>query len=320
MPLETGLVPQMKYGSYFITIVLLTVCTFQLYSEDTIKAYTEDGKGVLLHEDGTWTFSGKIGFFDVERNGTTSVDEISIENLLPCTITEVIDGDTLKVAFVDPPPGIRTEESVRLLGIDTPELKTSAEPDAFALEAREFVISYIADSTVYLAFESRWRGSFGRLLAYVFTSEGSLLNTELLSRGFASVYNDTPCYFHQYFVAIEVVARSESQGMWTTPMTGNIIIRQVYNEGRAEYVELWNRSAQTINISDWYLLDNQQNRIEIPLDTSISGNERLLVVSGAGPPPSSNYVQTTKASIWNNAGDTAKLYDRDGELVAEYGY
>ena len=224
------MVPPMKYGSCFITIVLLTVCTFQLFGEDTIKK---------------------------------------------------IDGDTLKVAFVDPPPGIRAEESVRLLGIDAPQINTSAESDAFAPEAREFVISYIADSTVSQTFES---------------------------------------YFHQSFVAIKVVARSESRVMWTTPMTGNIVIRQVYNEGRAEYVELWNRSAQTVNISDWYLLDNQQNRIEIPLDTSIPGNERLLVVSGSGPPPSSNYVQTTKASIWNNAGDTAKLYDGDGELVAEYSY
>ena len=190
------MVPPMKYTGCLITIVLLTVCTFQLFGEDTIKAYTEDGKGVLLHEDGTWTFSGKIGFFDVERNGT-SVDEISIENLLPGTIADVIDGDTLKVAFVDPPPGIRTEETVRLLGIDAPELETPGESDEFVPEARKFVISYIADSTVYLAFETRWRGSFRRLLAYVFTSEGSLLNTELLSRGLASVYNETPCYFHR---------------------------------------------------------------------------------------------------------------------------
>ena len=190
-----------------------------------------------------------------------------------------------------------------------------------ATDAREFVIEHVADSTVYLAFESRWRGDFGRLLAYVFTSEGSLLNAELLSLGLASVYNKEPCHFHQYFVTLEVDARSETRGMWTTPMTGIIIIRQIFNDGRGEYVELWNRSDQLINLSGWYLLDEQRNRIDFPLDTSIPANEHLYILSGTGTTsPSSNYVETTKASIWNNTGDTARLYDEDDELVTEHSY
>ena len=312
--------PIAKYLIGPISGVLLSVCTSLPYCDDSVTAYTEDGKGVLLHEDGSWEYSGKVGFFDVERNGITEIRQISIADLLPCEVIEVTDGDTLKVVFVDPPPGIQGEESIRLLGIDTPELRTSMGPEPLATEAREFVITQIAESTVYLAFESNWRGSFGRLLAYVFTVEGILLNTELLSRGLASVYNDTPCHFHQYFVTLEVAARLEKRGMWTTPLS-YIVIWQIFNDGRAEYVELWNRTDQAIDLSGWYLLDEQENRIDLPLDTSIQANERLQVLSGSGTiATASNYVQTTNAAIWNNAGDTACLYNDENELVTEFAY
>ena len=195
--LESDKMPRANHHMYFLIIVLLGVCTAQLFGDDTIKAYTVDGKGVLLHEDGSWEYTGKIGFFDIERNGIASVDEIVIADLLPGSLIGVIDGDTIKVVFVDPPPGIQTEESIRLLGIDAPELNASTGSGPLATEAREFVVEHTADSTVYLAFESRWRGDFGRLLAYVFTSEGSLLNAELLSCGLASVYNKEPCHFHE---------------------------------------------------------------------------------------------------------------------------
>ena len=174
----------MKLRSAFVVIVLLTVFVSQLCGEDTIRAHTEDGKGVLLHEDGTWAFSGRIGFFDVERNGITSVNEISISNT----------------------------------------------------------------------------------------------------------------------------------------KTGDIVIRQVFNEGRVEYVELWNRSGKNVDLSEWYLMDEQRNRIVIPPGTEIPENENLYVVSGQGPPPAQNYVQTTHASIWNNSGDSARLFDEDGKLVAEHSY
>ena len=85
----------------------------------------------------------------------------------------------------------------------------------------------------------------------MFTDEESLLNADLLSSGLASVYVETPCYFHQYFVTLEVAARSESRRMWTTPMNSSIVIRQIFNDGRTEYVELWNRSDQTVNLSGW---------------------------------------------------------------------
>ena len=317
---KPGAAPKARNLIYLFAGVLFSVCTVQLFSEDSETAYTEDGAGVLLHRDGSWEYSGRVGFFDVERAGITEISEISIAKLLPCEVVEVTDGDTLRVVFEDPPPGIQREESIRLLGIGTPELGTSIKAEPLAAEARDFVATLVAESTVYLAFESKWRGSFGRLLAYVFTVEGLLINTELLSRGLASVYIQTPSHFHQDFIAIEVTARLETRGMWTTAM-GDIVIRQIFNDGQTEYVELWNRTDQTIDLSGWYLLDLQRNRIDLPHDTSIQANERLQVLSGSGTTATgSSFVRTTNASIWNNSGDTAHLYNDEGDLVAEFAY
>lgn len=314
-------VPFRKRSLCFFVISLLAAQTVLLFGEDVTKAHTVDGKGVLLREDGTWEYSGAVGFFDVERNGVASVDDMSITDLLPGVVVGVTDGDTIKVFFADPPPGVQPDESVRLLGIDTPELHTSSGPDPWAEEAREFVIQQTDESVVYVAFESKWRGSFGRLLGYVFTDDGRLLNGELLSHGLASVYHETPCHFHQEFVSLEAAARSEAVGMWTTQMSRDVVIRQVFNEGRAEYVELWNPSDRTVDLSGWYLSDAQENRIAIPTGTSIPPDELFYVLSGAGTAsPSSNFVQPTYANIWNNSGDTARLYNRDDEVVAEYSY
>ena len=232
----------------------------------------------------------------------------------------IFDGDTIEVVFADPPPGIQKEESIRLLGINTPELN-ARDPESFAQEAQQFVAEQTADSVVYLAFDSKWRGSFGRLLAYVFNSQGLLLNAELLSSGLATLYSGEPCHFHQYFVTLEVAARTESKGMWTAPIDAEVVIRQIFNDGRTEYVELWNCSTGEINLSGWYLLDERQNRIDIPLSTSIQAKELFYVLSGADtPPPSANSVYPTEKSIWNNDGDKARLYDDDDVLVTEYEY
>jgi endonuclease YncB( thermonuclease family) len=235
-------------------------------------------------------------------------------------VTEVIDGDSIKVEFDAPPPGIQAEETIRLLGIAAPELNDKDRGQE-AENARDFVAKRTVGSIVYLAFESKWRGSFGRLLAYVFTGSGSLVNAELLSHGLASVYSKAPCHFHQYFLSLEVSARLASLGMWSSEQITDIVIRQVFNEGRTEYVEIWNSTGQTVTLSGWYILDEGHNRIDIPPDTSIPANGILHILSGSGTmPPSANYVYPTKALIWNNDGDTARLFDEDDKLVTKFEY
>src|SRR5688572_869541 len=91
----------------------------------------------------------------------------------------VVDGDTLEVAGAG---------RVRLLGIDAPELGSGFEtPAPFAREARERLVSLAGRQWVRLERDDQKKDSYGRALAYVFRTDGRMLNTEMLRAGLARV-------------------------------------------------------------------------------------------------------------------------------------
>jgi len=103
-------------------------------------------------------------------------------------VKSIYDGDTLR-ADIDLGFGvILTDQSLRLLGIDTPEIKGVERPQGII--SRDFVVeripvgSYITMTTV----KDR-KEKFGRYLATVYYGEEQKnLNEELLSSGMATPY------------------------------------------------------------------------------------------------------------------------------------
>src|SRR5688500_19256831 len=80
----------------------------------------------------------------------------------------VVDGDTLDVSGVG---------RVRLLGIDAPEFGSGFEPPApFAREARDRLAALALRQWVRLEADQEKRDGYGRALAYVFRTDGLLLN------------------------------------------------------------------------------------------------------------------------------------------------
>lgn len=79
--------------------------------------------------------------------------------ITPRQVARTLDGDTFALYAV----GISTEEHVRILGVDTPELRDSLTQPA--REARAFTQQWLArgDFTLYTC----KRDSFGRLLAVI---------------------------------------------------------------------------------------------------------------------------------------------------------
>ena len=91
----------------------------------------------------------------------------------------VVDGDTLEVAGVG---------RVRLLGIDAPELGSGFETAApFAREARERLAALSVGRWVRLERDGDSQDAYARALAYVFRTDGLLLNGDLLRAGLARV-------------------------------------------------------------------------------------------------------------------------------------
>jgi micrococcal nuclease len=142
------------------------------------------------------------------------------------TVTRVIDGDTVEVQFED-----GKTDTVRLLGVDTPETTLSDVdpseyediPDSTAgrdhlfnwgERASDYATDELDGETVRVVTdpESDRRGSFDRLLAYIYV-DGENFNLELIEQGYARMY-DSSFSQRSEFDSAEEEARSENEGLW----------------------------------------------------------------------------------------------------------
>lgn len=103
------------------------------------------------------------------------------------TVVETVDGDTVDLEVTWEPAHTATER-VRLLGVDTPEVK-GATRDA-GLAAKAYVVAWLADSgPTELVVCRPARDSFGRLLGRVVSQIKGDLGAALLAAGHAVPYS-----------------------------------------------------------------------------------------------------------------------------------
>lgn len=100
-------------------------------------------------------------------------------------VISVYDGDTFKISFKDE---FMTNPSVRIRGIDTPELgwraNCKSEGDS-SINAKKFLSMLILDKEVKL--DNIGRDKYGRILADVFIGNIDVGKT-LIDKGFAKPY------------------------------------------------------------------------------------------------------------------------------------
>lgn len=101
-------------------------------------------------------------------------------------ITEVYDGDTV-TALVDLGFRISFEIKIRLLGIDTPELRGDERPQGLA--ARDRLRELVLGKEVILKTERDRQEKFGRWLGELFfPDDDQSVNQKLLQEGFGKKY------------------------------------------------------------------------------------------------------------------------------------
>jgi micrococcal nuclease len=127
-------------------------------------------------------------------------------------VTKVVDGDTLQV---DAPDGASPHTTIRLWGVDTPEVHGVEIPDYFGPEASAFSHSVADEQLVRLELlPDHTRDRYRRLLAYVHLPDGTMLNERLIEGGYA--YADTR-FAHPLkarFGQLERRARRQGVGLW----------------------------------------------------------------------------------------------------------
>ena len=148
----------------------------------------------------------RVGIFEQSRE---SRNDIPYKRL----VIRVIDGDTIVVS---------PNEKVRLIGVDTPEtVHPKKAVQCFGKDAKEFTRRMVERRSIRLALDESnaardHKDRYGRTLAYVYFDDGTMLNAELIRRGYAHAYTRFPFRHIVEFREMERVARSQAVGLWSS--------------------------------------------------------------------------------------------------------
>ncbi len=279
------------------------------------------------------TSSFAITYSNVKINGATLTYAATFVktslNASVATVVRVRDGDTIVVDIAT-----LTNMPVRLLGVDTPEDVDPRKPvQYFSLQAASFTKHMLTGKRVYLTFGAHRYGVFHRMLAYVWIKSGDkyvMFNSLLIINGYGRYYpkykfrKDYMVLFDQF----QQYAQEHGVGMWQDKaMVGKAVpltIVRIEYKGRDEYVQIKNVSRKTINLMGWKITSMPMDKQKFIFPSiTLQPGESAFVHSGpnAGATKLSGInIVWTKRYIWNNKGDTCRLYDPSGKEIDVYEY
>ncbi|HVO85253.1 MAG TPA: thermonuclease family protein [Syntrophobacteria bacterium] len=125
-------------------------------------------------------------------------------------VQSVTDGDTIV---------LEGGRRVRYLGIDAPEVAHEGTAgDPLGDEAARYNRKLVSGGWARLEFEREREDDYGRLLAYVFLEDGTLVNRELVRQGLAYLYaKQRPLRYWDRLLDAQRQAMKEQRGLWSLP-------------------------------------------------------------------------------------------------------
>lgn len=301
------------------------------------------GLGVEVGPDGT-------GPEDPTAAPAGTIPSAIAEGGRNATVVDVVDGDTVDVRY---PNG--STDTVRLLGIDTPEVRGDNDPAEFegvpgtdaglaclrdaGEEAGSALRERIAGERVRVVVDDAAdrRDRYGRLLAYV-VRDGTDLNRWLVAEGYARVYDTTFARADAYYAA-ESAAMDADAGAWAcrSVETGqnaagtaatDVVVAAVHadaagNDGanlNDEYVVLENAGDETLAIGGWTVSDAAGHTYAFPDGATLGAGARLTLHTGSGEDTARHRYWGRESPVWNNDGDTITVRDGSGRLVVRRTY
>ncbi len=122
------------------------------------------------------------------------------------TVTEVYDGDTIKIG---------DGRIVRLIGVDAPEVESPYRHlEPFGEESKAYLEDLILRKKVRISLGEEPLDKYNRTLAYVYLKDGTLVNGRIIKDGWAKAYQRFDFEYKDLFIAYEKEARSKSIGIW----------------------------------------------------------------------------------------------------------
>jgi len=122
-------------------------------------------------------------------------------------VVQVVDGDTLVLAG---------GTKVRVLGIDAPEMERDGHPAEFLAHKAKATLEVLTlNRAVGLEYDRLRYDHYGRLLAYLWLPDHTLVNAELVRRGLARVYFIAPnLRYREILLAAQQEAIEAQRGVW----------------------------------------------------------------------------------------------------------
>lgn len=279
-------------------------------------------------------------------------DSGAITEGVPVTIIEVTDGDTVTVEYAD-----GSTATVRLLGVDSPEVYVENTPGEFEAvpdtesgaaclhdageEASQYARTALLDRNAQLRFdqESENRGDNGRVLGYLYL-DGENFNHALVETGHARVY-DAPFSLQDSFYGAETDAQQAEQNLWscrqesddgdgddesppgTTPPADALTIDWINADAdylNDERVKLTNAGDTTIDLSGFRLEDEVGAGMTFDDGFTLAPGASVYVHTGSGVDDSDDRYMGRTEELWDDSEDTATVYDDEGRIVAQRAY
>lgn len=179
----------------------------------------------------------KIGIAKNAKNTTSTnttstniklhTEETVNTNLDKYLVVRVVDGDTIKVDING------TIETLRLIGIDTPESVHPTKPvECFGITASNKAKSMLNGQKVLLEADLTQgeRGKYGRLLRYVFLEDGTNFNKFMIEEGYAYEYTyNLPYKYQSDFKQVQENAKKNGKGLWADGACEDDIVKEQIN-------------------------------------------------------------------------------------------
>jgi len=130
-------------------------------------------------------------------------------------VVQALDGDTIVVTDGSGSGGSGDTETIRLLGVDTPETHHPRKPvQCFGPEAAAYTQAHLEGQWVRLEDDVERHDIYGRRLAYVYL-HGRLFEDTLLTLGYARLLVIEPNHAHaRAMLDEELDAQAARVGLW----------------------------------------------------------------------------------------------------------
>jgi micrococcal nuclease len=208
-------------------------------------------------------------------------------------VSRVIDGDTIVV----------NNESVRMLGINTPE-----RGEEYYTDAKKFLESLILNKTVSLKSSGEKYDLYNRRLAYVYL-DNEEINLRLIKEGYASAYFPTEIKIEEFYSAWEeCLDQGKNICEASQDICKNCIQLKEININ-TQIITLENKCNFKCNLTSWTIKD--EGRKKYTFGKFYLDKKKEINISTE---------EFKQEYVWTKTGDSVFIRDSKSKIVIYYRY